>query len=84
MAPAHRGGEAIDENVVLAQHLHVRVLDELIGRPSREQRRTFDLPGVTNGVSSGNCLEVATFCVGEKSSAHEITRVRLWNAQVAE
>lgn len=49
--PNH-GTEAIHEQVVRAQHLHVGMLDQLAGASGREKWRTLGLPGVPDAVSA--------------------------------
>ena len=48
--PNHRA-ETIHEQVVLAQHLHIGVLDQLAGATAREKGRTLCFPGVPDGVA---------------------------------
>ena len=67
MTLAERCAEPVDEQVVIAEHLHVRVLDQLAGRSAREQRRVFGLPGIPDRVTAGNGLAVAIFGLGKKS-----------------
>ena len=55
MTLANRSAETVDEDVVLTEHLHERVLDELTCGACREERGTFGFPRV----SAGNGFEVA-------------------------
>jgi integrase len=51
-------GQTVDEQIVVAQHLHQRVLDELAGAPGREQRRPVRLPGIPDRVTAGSSLRI--------------------------
>jgi hypothetical protein len=53
---------------VLAQHLHVRMLDQLAGAAGREKGHPLGFPGVSNGVSAGNGLGIAALGLAEKST----------------
>ncbi len=64
MSPPHRSPEAIDEKIVLAEHLHQRVFDELPGGAGREQGFSLLPPGVAYRVAPAHRLDVAGLGVG--------------------
>ena len=65
-APPRR--QPVDEQVVVAQHPHERVLDELAGRPCRQQRLAVRPPGLEDRVTAGNSLQVAALGLAKKSA----------------
>jgi hypothetical protein len=67
-------GETIDKEIVLPEHLHQWVLDQLPGGAGREQGRAFLLPGRTDGIAPCRRLQVALLGVSRKI-AHENRRV---------
>lgn len=75
--------QTIDEDVVLPEHLHQRMLDELPGRARREQRFALLPPGVSYGISATSGLEVALLGVSQKIGAHKITGAKPSDAEVA-
>ena len=49
MPLSHGSRKTIDEDAVLAEHLHQGMLDDLARRAGGEERRSFCLPGVADG-----------------------------------
>ena len=75
--------QTVDEQIVVAQHLHPRVLDELAGAPGREQRRPVRLQGIPDRITAGNSLRIAVLGVSNNIDAHKITEPKLSSAQMA-
>jgi hypothetical protein len=60
------GRQPIHEQIMVAEHLHQRVLDELARAPARQQRAPLILPGARDRLASGNRLLVTTLSVLQK------------------
>lgn len=75
--------QPVDEQIVLAEHLHVRMLDELPGRAGREQGFALLEPRISDRVPAGDGFEVARFGVEGKIAVHEISSAKLSDFEVA-
>jgi hypothetical protein len=73
MSLANRRRQPVDEQIVVAEHLHVRVLNQLPGRTGRQQRRTLGFPGVSDRVTAGNSLHIAPLGLRKKSALTKST-----------
>jgi hypothetical protein len=77
MALAHGPRQAVEQELMLAQHLDQRVLDQLPSRPGGQERRAFRLPGRLDRLPARYGLRIAALGVGKKISSHEIKRLKL-------